>query len=166
MGEAEMWRAVEARDSSADGKFVIAVRTTGIYCRPSCPSRHPKRENIEFLQSPEAAEAAGYRACLRCKPRDVNAPQITWVKRVCDYIRRHSEEKITLDGKTKIAVYREGIFRVESGTTGCTVGKTATIEAKNEFTDGAATDAENGIVFGHFLETGSDGQFVLMELGR
>ena len=97
MGEEEMWRAVEARDSSADGKFVVAVRTTGIYCRPSCPSRHPKRENIEFLQSPEAAEAAGYRACLRCKPRDENAPQITWVKRVCDYIRRHSEEKITLD---------------------------------------------------------------------
>ena len=77
-----------------------------------------------------------------------------------------AEEKITLDGKTKISVYRGGIFRVESGTTGCTVGKTATIEAKNEFTDGAATDAENGIVFGHFLETGTDGQFVLMELGR
>jgi len=77
-----------------------------------------------------------------------------------------AEEKIALDGKTKIAVYRGGIFRVESGTTGCTVGKTATIEAKNEFTDGAATDAENGIVFGHFLETGTDGQFVLMELGR
>jgi len=77
-----------------------------------------------------------------------------------------AEEKIALDGKTKISVYRGGIFRVESGTTGCTVGKSATIEAKNEFTDGAATDAENGIVFGHFLETGTDGQFVLMELGR
>jgi len=77
-----------------------------------------------------------------------------------------AEEKIASDGKTKIAVYRGGIFRVESGTTGCTVGKSATIEAKNEFTDGAATDAENGIVFGHFLETGTDGQFVLMELGR
>ena len=76
-----------------------------------------------------------------------------------------AEEKIANDGKTKIAVYRAGVFRVESGTTGCTVGKTATIEAKNEFTDGAATDYENGIVFGRFLETGTDGQFVLMELG-
>ena len=77
-----------------------------------------------------------------------------------------AEEKIANDGKTKIAVYRGGIFRVEVGTSGATVGLSATIEAKNEFTDGAATDAENGIVFGHFLETGTDGQFVLMELGR
>ena len=95
--EGEMWRAVEARDTSVDGSFVLAVRTTGIYCRPSCPSRHPKRKNVEFYPTPEAAEVAGYRACLRCKPRDVDAPQLAWVKKVCNYIRRHPEEKITLD---------------------------------------------------------------------
>lgn len=97
MGEDEMWRAVEARDASADGRFVTAVRTTGIYCRPSCPSHHPKRENVEFYPTPEAAEAAGYRACKRCRPDESDAPQIAWVKKTCDYIRLHPEERITLN---------------------------------------------------------------------
>jgi AraC family transcriptional regulator, regulatory protein of adaptative response / methylated-DNA-[protein]-cysteine methyltransferase len=96
MDEEEMRRAVEARDVSADGVFVIAVRTTGIYCRPSCPSRHAKRENIEFYLTPEEAEAAGYRACLRCMPKEPDAPQRAWVKKACDHIRRHPEEKMTL----------------------------------------------------------------------
>jgi AraC family transcriptional regulator of adaptative response/methylated-DNA-[protein]-cysteine methyltransferase len=91
------WRAFEERDASADGSFVVAVRTTGIYCRPSCPSKHPKRENVTFYSSPEAAEAAGYRPCLRCKPRDRDAPQTAWVKKVCAYIRRKQAEKIILD---------------------------------------------------------------------
>ncbi len=96
-GEEEMWRAVEARDASADGSFVVAVRTTGIYCRPSCPSRHPKRENVAFYPTPEAAQAAGYRPCLRCKPQERDAPQLAWVKRACEHIRRNQGEKITLD---------------------------------------------------------------------
>ena len=95
--EEEMWRAVEARDASADGEFVVAVRTTGIYCRPSCPSRHPKRENVAFYPTPEAAEAAGYRPCLRCKPQGRDAPQLAWVKRACEHIRRNQGEKITLE---------------------------------------------------------------------
>ena len=66
---AEMWRAVEARDSRADGKFVYAVRSTGVYCRPSCPSRRPRRDKVEFFALPEAAEQRGFRACKRCKPR-------------------------------------------------------------------------------------------------
>ena len=95
--EDEMWRAVENRDASFDEKFVVAVRTTGIYCRPSCPSRHPKRENVTFYPTPEGAEAAGYRACLRCKPKERDAPQLAWVKRACEYIRKNQEEKVTLD---------------------------------------------------------------------
>jgi len=75
-----------------------------------------------------------------------------------------AEEKIANVG-TSVAVYRNGYFRVEAGTTGVTIGKTATIEAKNEFTDGAATDAENGIVFGRNLETATNGQFFVMQLG-
>ena len=63
------WQAVEARDPRADGRFVLAVRTTGIYCRPVCPARRPRRENVTFFPGPDAAEAAGYRACLRCRPR-------------------------------------------------------------------------------------------------
>lgn len=63
------WQAVLARDPRADGKFLFAVRTTGIYCRPSCPAKRPKRENAFRFTTPDSAEAAGYRECKRCKPR-------------------------------------------------------------------------------------------------
>ena len=64
----ERWAAVQQRNTDADGAFYYAVRTTGVYCRPSCPSRHAKRANISFHASAEAAEQAGFRPCLRCKP--------------------------------------------------------------------------------------------------
>lgn len=66
------WQQVVSRDARQDGRFVFAVRTTGVYCRPSCPSRRPRRESVEFFTSPQAAERAGYRACLRCKPQQVS----------------------------------------------------------------------------------------------
>lgn len=65
------WAAVKARDRSADGRFVTAVLTTGIYCRPSCAARHPKRENVRFFADGAEARAAGLRPCLRCRPDDV-----------------------------------------------------------------------------------------------
>jgi AraC family transcriptional regulator of adaptative response/methylated-DNA-[protein]-cysteine methyltransferase len=65
------WRAVLARDRRADGRFVTGVLTTGIYCRPSCAARHPKRENVRFFASGAEAAAAGLRACLRCRPDEV-----------------------------------------------------------------------------------------------
>ncbi len=68
--EAERWKAWEERDLSAIGAFYIAVRSTKIYCRVGCPARGPKRENVHFFDTPQAAEAAGYRACLRCKPKE------------------------------------------------------------------------------------------------
>jgi AraC family transcriptional regulator of adaptative response/methylated-DNA-[protein]-cysteine methyltransferase len=64
------WAAVLARDPASDAAFVYAVRTTGIYCRPTCPSRRPLRANVALHPTPEAAEGAGYRACKRCHPRD------------------------------------------------------------------------------------------------
>jgi AraC family transcriptional regulator, regulatory protein of adaptative response / methylated-DNA-[protein]-cysteine methyltransferase len=67
------WQQVMARDARQDGRFVFAVRTTGIYCRPSCPSRRPRRDSVEFFASPNDAERAGYRACLRCKPTQISA---------------------------------------------------------------------------------------------
>jgi AraC family transcriptional regulator, regulatory protein of adaptative response / methylated-DNA-[protein]-cysteine methyltransferase len=63
--------AFDARDRSLDGRFVGAVKTTGIYCKPSCPARRPLRENVEFFETPASARAAGYRACKRCLPDDV-----------------------------------------------------------------------------------------------
>ncbi|HET9428486.1 MAG TPA: bifunctional DNA-binding transcriptional regulator/O6-methylguanine-DNA methyltransferase Ada [Allosphingosinicella sp.] len=68
----EAWAAVSARDRAQDGRFVTGVLSTGIYCRPSCPARHPRRENVRFFADGEAARAAGLRPCLRCLPDDVS----------------------------------------------------------------------------------------------
>src|SRR5271157_304736 len=77
------WTAVATRDAAADGRFVFAVKTTGVYCRPSCRSRHARRENVVFYRAPEVAEAAGYRACKRCRPKDTAAsdPALQKVRR-------------------------------------------------------------------------------------
>jgi O-6-methylguanine DNA methyltransferase len=74
-GDDIAWRAVLARDAGADGTFVYAVRTMGVYCRPSCPARRPLRHNVAFFPTPAAAEAAGFRACLRCG----GVPRIEWL---------------------------------------------------------------------------------------
>jgi len=68
--DAERWAAVLRRDPQADGKFIYSVRTTGVYCRPSCPSRHALRENVSFHESSAAAEQAGFRPCKRCRPNE------------------------------------------------------------------------------------------------
>lgn len=67
---AARWRAVLARDQKADGAFVLAVTSTGIFCRPICPAKRPRRDRVEFYDTPADARRAGYRACLRCKPED------------------------------------------------------------------------------------------------
>lgn len=69
----ERWEAVLAHDAGADGRFWYGVKTTGVYCRPACPSRRPRRENVTFHDSPQQAEAAGYQACKRCQPEKVGA---------------------------------------------------------------------------------------------
>ncbi len=70
------WAAFERRDRSFDGRFVGAVTTTGIYCKPSCPARHPLRDHVGFYATPAAARAAGYRACLRCHPDAVGRDRV------------------------------------------------------------------------------------------
>jgi AraC family transcriptional regulator, regulatory protein of adaptative response / methylated-DNA-[protein]-cysteine methyltransferase len=89
----ERWQAVKRRDSALDGKFVFAVRTTGIYCRPSCASRPAKRENVTFFLTGAEAEQAGYRACKRCRPEKLGAPdpQVQAVKRACERIETAEE---------------------------------------------------------------------------
>jgi len=89
----ERWQAVKRRDSALDGKFVFAVRTTGIYCRPSCASRPAKRENVTFFLTGAEAEQAGYRACKRCRPDKLGAPdpQMQAVKRACERIETAEE---------------------------------------------------------------------------
>src|SRR5947208_5376889 len=65
------WAAFMRRDRSWDGKIIGAVKTTGIYCKPSCPARRPRRENVEFFRTGAEARAAGYRECMRCRPEEV-----------------------------------------------------------------------------------------------
>ena len=69
--EQAAWAAFEARDRTADDRFVVAVTTTRIYCRPSCPARRPRREHVRFFAAGSEAAEAGFRACLRCKPDEV-----------------------------------------------------------------------------------------------
>jgi len=91
------WQAVLARDSTSDGKFVFAVSSTGIYCRPSCPAKRPRRENVTFFRRPLEAESAGFRECLRCRPKSASGnPRQELIKSVCRYIEQHLDEPVTL----------------------------------------------------------------------
>jgi len=90
------WASVEKRDTNADGSFVYAVASTGVYCRPSCPSRRPSRRNVQFFATCGEAEFAGYRACLRCLPTREDAPPVAAVKRAREYLDAHSDEAVTL----------------------------------------------------------------------
>lgn len=100
MNETLAWESVLKRDASADDRLLYGVTTTGIYCRPSCPSRRPKRDNVAFFSSVEAAERAGFRACQRCRPNHAKAPNAA-VERARNYIDSHiaelGEERITLE---------------------------------------------------------------------
>ncbi len=94
---ARRWQAVVARDRSLDGAFVFGVSSTGIFCRPSCPAKRPRRENARFFDDAPAAERAGYRACLRCCPKAVDGnPQSALVRAMCRYIEQHIEARLTL----------------------------------------------------------------------
>jgi AraC family transcriptional regulator of adaptative response/methylated-DNA-[protein]-cysteine methyltransferase len=99
------WRAVLSRDVTFDGRFVFAVVTTGVYCRPSCPSRHALRRNVRFFAGPDEAERAGFRPCLRCQPR-VRTPQHTHtaqMAQLCTYIEQHADESVSLQQLSEIA---------------------------------------------------------------
>src|SRR2546428_13250131 len=87
------WRIVLARDRRYDGAFVYAVQSTGIYCRPSCPSRRPRRGQVAFFPVPEAAEQAGFRPCRRCRPAEAAAPDpgVPLVRTVCRLIDAHPD---------------------------------------------------------------------------
>jgi len=94
----QLWQAVMAKDARFDGQFVFAVSSTGVYCRPSCPSRRAHRERVKFFELPEAAEQAGFRACLRCQPRRARIldPQIELVQRVCRLLNSNENESLKL----------------------------------------------------------------------
>lgn len=93
--EEDRWQRVLTRDSKADGLFVTAVTSTKIYCRPSCPAKHPLRKNVRFYDTAAQAEAAGFRACKRCRPNEPNS-QAQQVKALCEYIEQNLDSSLTL----------------------------------------------------------------------
>ncbi len=116
----ERYEAVLARDRRFDGRFVTAVRTTGIYCRPSCPARTPKRENVTFYNTPAEAEAAGFRPCKRCCPNE-QAWEADMAERLCRYIEAHLDERLTLEAMgTHINLSPQHVQRVFKRALGIT----------------------------------------------
>lgn len=120
--DAERWAALRARDAAADGTFVYSVKTTGVYCRPSCASRAARPENVAFHDSPAAAERAGFRACKRCKPKQAPLAerQARAVAELCRLIER-SEKVPTLDELAEHAglsnFHTHRLFKAVTGVT-------------------------------------------------
>jgi AraC family transcriptional regulator of adaptative response/methylated-DNA-[protein]-cysteine methyltransferase len=116
------WEAVKSRDASADGAFVYSVKTTGIYCRPSCGSRLPRRENVAFHLDCAAAEQAGFRACKRCRPNEASLRELhaKEIEKACRLIE-HTEEVPSLDVLAETAgMSRFHFHRVFKAVTGLT----------------------------------------------
>ncbi|HTP31929.1 MAG TPA: bifunctional DNA-binding transcriptional regulator/O6-methylguanine-DNA methyltransferase Ada [Candidatus Acidoferrales bacterium] len=110
--EARRWQAIVERDRALDGAFVFGVSSTGVFCRPSCPARRPRRENVRFFEHATAAERAGYRACLRCRPKAVDGnPQSAMVRAICRYIEQNIEDRITLGSLA--AKFRRSAFHLQ-----------------------------------------------------
>ncbi|TJZ79017.1 bifunctional DNA-binding transcriptional regulator/O6-methylguanine-DNA methyltransferase Ada [Chitiniphilus eburneus] len=116
------WHAVATRDAQADGAFWYGVHSTGIYCRPSCPSRPTRRDNVAFFDSPAAAEAAGFRACKRCRPDQDNATPLhgAAIERACRAIEAAPtpptlEQLATIAGLSRYHFHR--VFKQLTGVT-------------------------------------------------
>jgi AraC family transcriptional regulator of adaptative response/methylated-DNA-[protein]-cysteine methyltransferase len=100
----KQWQQVLERDPKADGQFVYAVKSTKIYCKPSCASRRPTRKQVSFFPTPALAEAAGYRACKRCEPERTELkadPQAGAIAAVTEYLKEHAEERTRLSDVAK-----------------------------------------------------------------
>ncbi len=130
----EKWLAVKARDKLADGRFYFAVATTGIYCRPSCGARQPKRENVSFFSDVASAEKAGFRACKRCQPNQ----QQSWNKNqelvttACRYIESAETPPTLKQLAAKVGLSEYHFHRIFKEATGVTPKAYAnSVRAKN-----------------------------------
>ncbi len=112
------WRAVETRDTNSAGRFVYAVRSTGIYCRPTCPSRRPRRALVVYFQSADEAEAAGFRACRRCMPRQ--AAQAALVAQACQILDREFPAPVLAELARGLSVSPSYLHHVFKKCTGLT----------------------------------------------
>ncbi|MDE1154248.1 MAG: bifunctional DNA-binding transcriptional regulator/O6-methylguanine-DNA methyltransferase Ada [Acidobacteriaceae bacterium] len=129
------WQQVLTRDASADGQFVYAVKSTGVYCRPSCPSRRPERKNVSFFRSPAEAEAAGFRACQRCEPQRQQPkadPQAAAVEQACDLLR--TGERIEMEElAARVGLSRFALSRAFDRVLGVSPGEFARSARRERF---------------------------------
>ncbi|MBK7928464.1 MAG: bifunctional DNA-binding transcriptional regulator/O6-methylguanine-DNA methyltransferase Ada [Bryobacterales bacterium] len=103
LNEEICWAAVRERDRFQDGRFLYGVLTTRVYCRPSCASRRPRRENVRFYESWQAAEADGLRECLRCRPKQAESRQPDWLAGLCRRIEARCDEPLPLAELSRMA---------------------------------------------------------------
>lgn len=137
--------AFDRRDRSLDGQFVGAVKTTGIYCKPSCPARRPLRENVEFFWKAGDARKAGYRACLRCKPDEVGRDREAVVLAL--ELIGHSEDALSLEAVAGAVGYAphhfHRLFKRETGVTPAVYARSLRAKRAAEAleSEGSVTDA-------------------------
>jgi AraC family transcriptional regulator of adaptative response/methylated-DNA-[protein]-cysteine methyltransferase len=119
----DLWRAIKRRDYHFDDAFVFGVRSTGIYCRPSCPARTPRRNQVVFFLTPQLAEVAGFRACKRCRPKDKSfaTVQRTRIEETCSFINQNLDGRLDLSELGKRAnlnpFYFQRLFKRIVGVT-------------------------------------------------
>jgi len=117
----EMWDKIMECDRSYDGLFYTAVKTTKIFCRPSCRSRKPKKMNVEFYETIAECEQAGFRACKRCQPEIEHCPQIDLIRKTTGYLVSHYNQKVVLqniaDHVGVSPFYLERLFKEEMNET-------------------------------------------------
>lgn len=117
----EMWERIIACDRKYDGLFYTAVKTTKIYCRPSCRSRKPKKVNVEFYHDIKEVEAAGFRPCKRCQPEVEHSPHIEIVRNTITFLVNHYKQNVTLsDIADQVGLspfYLERLFKQETSET-------------------------------------------------
>jgi AraC family transcriptional regulator of adaptative response/methylated-DNA-[protein]-cysteine methyltransferase len=152
------WRQVLARDSSAEGQFVYAVQSTGVYCRPGCPSRHPDRRNVRFFSTCEEAEAAGFRACLRCEPGSPHSrPDLhsDAILRAAQMLREAAGDPVSLDSIARaVGLSRFALIRGFKRSLGVTPTEFARAQRRERFRkevrrpSGSVTDALYAAGFG------------------
>jgi AraC family transcriptional regulator of adaptative response/methylated-DNA-[protein]-cysteine methyltransferase len=120
--DAVLWKAVRERDAVWDGVFVYGVRSTGIYCRPTCPSRRPQLGTVRFFAAPDAAEREGFRACRRCDPRSTAPPPaIARVRAVCLAIASRPDAAVALGALARrVGGNAEHLLRTFKRTLGVT----------------------------------------------
>jgi AraC family transcriptional regulator of adaptative response/methylated-DNA-[protein]-cysteine methyltransferase len=139
------WQQVLERDASADGQFVYAVKSTKIYCRPSCPSRRPTRKNISFFPTAALAEQAGFRACKRCEPDLATPradPQAAVITAATEYLTQHASERTRLDDLAKATgVGRLTILRGFRRVLGVSPGEFAKAQRVARFKDALRPNA-------------------------